>query len=116
MAVTKGLVGLFAVVSLVACASTVPVTGETPDGERFAGTFGYPGDGRGGGPFELRSDRGVVCEGRWQIDDDGAGATFLTCDDGRTGTAELSTRSVPGVVRGMLGGKPFTGTFERPPG
>ncbi|MFZ5781814.1 MAG: hypothetical protein ACOY4R_16605 [Pseudomonadota bacterium] len=104
-----------AALSLAACGGTVPVTAETPDGERFAGTFGYPGDGRGGGPFELRSDRGAVCAGRWQLDDDGAGATFLTCDDGRTGTAELSTRSVPATVRGMLGGKPFIGTFERPP-
>ncbi|WP_422000413.1 hypothetical protein [Reyranella sp.] len=106
---------MVAVLSLAAC-GTVPVTGETPDGERFAGTFGYPGDGRGGGPFELRSDRGAVCAGRWQLDDDGAGATFLTCEDGRSGTAELSTRSAPGTLRGMLGGKPFIGTFEQPPG
>ncbi|MBN9514786.1 MAG: hypothetical protein J0H97_15375 [Alphaproteobacteria bacterium] len=103
-----------ALLSLGACSGTVPVSGETADGERFNGTFSTPGDGRGGGALSLRGDKGVACDGRWQLDEDRAGAVFITCDDGRTGTAELSTNETPGTMRGMLGGKLFKGTFDDP--
>lgn len=103
-----------ALLSLGACTGTVPVSGETADGEKFNGTFSTPGDGRGGGALALRGDRGVACDGRWQLDADRAGAAFITCDDGRTGTAELSVRETPGTMRGMLGGKFFKGSFDNP--
>lgn len=103
-----------ALLSLAACSGTVPVSGETADGERFTGTFSTRTDGRDGGTAELRSDKGVTCDGRWTLDQDRSGSTIVACDDGRTGTAELSTRETPGTMKGMLGGKLFKGTFEDP--
>ena len=100
--------------SLAACSGTVPVSGETADGERFTGTFSTRTDGRGGGAAELRSDKGATCDGRWTLDQDRSGSAIVTCDDGRIGTAELSTRETPGTMKGMLGGKLFKGTFEDP--
>jgi hypothetical protein len=103
-----------ALLSLAACSGTVPVSGETADGERFTGTFSTRTDGRGGGTAELRSDKGAACDGRWQLDQDRTGSAIVTCDDGRTGTTELSARETPGTMKGMLGGKLFNGTFEDP--
>ena len=103
-----------ALLALGGCTGTVPVAGETADGERFTGTFSTPADGRGGGALALRGDKGAACDGRWQLDADRAGAAFITCDDGRTGTAELSVREAPGSMRGMLGGKFFKGSFDNP--
>lgn len=103
-----------ALLALGGCTGTVPVTGETADGEKFTGTFSTPADGRGGGALALSGDKGAACDGRWQLDADRAGSIVITCDDGRTGTAELSVRETPGTMRGMLGGKLFKGTFDDP--
>ncbi len=103
-----------ALLALGGCTATVPVAGETADGEKFTGTFSTPGDGRGGGALALSGDKGAVCDGRWQLDADRLGSIVVVCEDGRTGTAELSARETPGTMRGMLGGKLFKGTFDDP--
>lgn len=95
------------------CSDTVPLSGETSDGEKFSGTFSRRTDGVGG-KLALGSDRGAICEGRWHLDEDHTGSMVFTCRDGRTGTAELSGRQADGTMKGMLGGKPFKGAFEDP--
>lgn len=109
----KGLLVVVVLLLATACSGTVPVSGETSDGERFAGTFNRRTDGNGG-TVALGSDKGTICEGRWHLDEDRTGSAVLTCSDGRTGTAELSASQPAGTMKGMLGGKRFDGTFEDP--
>lgn len=109
----KRLICGLTLLSLAGCSGTVPVSGETSDGEKFSGTFSRRTEGVGG-TVALSSDRGAICEGRWHLDEDHAGSTFFTCRDGRTGTAELSGRQAEKTMKGMLGGKPFKGAFEDP--
>jgi hypothetical protein len=115
---TTRLICVFALLSLGACSGTVPASGETSDGETFSGTFSRRSDGIGG-VVALRSDKGTNCEGRWQLDEDQTGedqtgSAVLICSDGRTGTAQLSARQPAGTMKGMLGGKPFSGRFQDP--
>lgn len=109
----KRLICGILLLSLSACSGTVPASGETSDGETFSGTFSRRSDGIGG-VIALRSDKGVSCEGRWYLDEDQTGSAVVNCSDGRTGTAELSARQANGTMKGMLGGKPFSGTFQDP--
>lgn len=109
----RQLIGVIALLSLAGCSGRVPALGETSDGEKFTGTFDRRADGLGGA-ITLSSDKGVSCEGRWHLDDDQTGSAVMTCSDGRTGTAELSVLQASGTMRGMLGGKPFKGTFVDP--
>ena len=83
---TTRLICVFEHLSLGACSGTVAASGETSDGETFSGTFSRRSDGIGG-VVALRSDKGTNCEGRWQP---------------------------AGTLKGMLGGKPFSGTFQDP--
>lgn len=99
--------------SLVGCSGTVPASGETSDGESFTGAFSRRADGIGG-VVAMSSDRGIACEGRWHLDEDHTGSAVMTCNDGRTGTMELAVEPVRGTMKGMLGGKPFKGTFRDP--
>lgn len=98
---------------LAGCGSAVPMDGETAEGERFTGSL--TARGLGYGPAEMRTGTGVDCSGMWQVDPDRAGSATFTCSDGRTGSVELSSGDAAGTMRGMLGGKPFTGSFERSP-
>ncbi len=110
----KRLPSIIALLSLAGCSGVVPAAGETIDGEKFSGTFSRRTDGIGG-VVALTSDRGALCEGRWALDEDHAGSMALTCADGRTGTAELMPgRETGGMMKGMLGGKPFAGTYDSP--
>lgn len=102
-----------ALLSLAGCSGVVPASGETADGEKFSGTFSRRTDGIGG-TVALTSDKGTICDGRWQFDQDQTGSVVVTCSDGRTGTAELSARQPKGTMKGMLGGKRFEGTFDDP--
>lgn len=97
---------------LGACGTASSISGHTSDGEQFTGEL----TARGGnyGPLEIRNNGGVSCTGIWQLDQDHAGSMSVTCSDGRTGTTELSAGDSVGTMKGMLGGKPFAGTFERP--
>ena len=103
----------FALLALTGCSGTVPASGETSDGETFTGTFSRRSDGIGGVVL-LRSDKGASCEGRWTLAADQTGSAVVVCSDGRTGTAELSAQEANGTMKGMLGGKPFKGTFQDP--
>ena len=107
------LIGKIAFLVLAGCSGTAPVSGETADGEQFSGTFTRRTNGLGSA-LALRSDRGAVCEGQWQLDERSTGSVVIVCTDGRTGTAELWAREGTGVMKGMLGGLPFRGTFEDP--
>ena len=106
---TTRLICVLVLLSVSACSGTVPASGKTSDGETFSGTFSRRSDGIGG-VIALRSYKGPSCEGRWNLDEDQTGSAVMTCSDGRTGTAEISNR----IMRGMLGGKPFSGTFQDP--
>lgn len=109
----KRLLLVIVLLSAGGCSGEVPASGETIDGEKFSGTFGRRTDGAGG-TVALSRDKGAVCEGRWHLDAEHTGSAVLTCSDGRTGTAELSAGQASGTMKGMLGGKPFAGTFEDP--
>lgn len=109
----RQLIGMIALLSLAGCSGRVPALGETSDGEKFTGMFDRRADGLGGA-VTLISDRGVNCNGRWYLDEDQTGSAVITCSDGRTGTAELSVQQANGSMTGMLGGKPFKGTFVDP--
>jgi hypothetical protein len=109
----KRTILLAALLALGGCGTPIPFDGQTADGERFSGTL--TAEGRERGPLEMRNADGVTCTGSWQLDTDLRGAAFLMCSDGRTGTAELSSLETPGKMRGMLGGRPFKGTYERSP-
>ncbi|WP_422035572.1 hypothetical protein [Reyranella sp.] len=98
---------------LAGCSGTVPVTGQTVDGETFSGTFSRRTDGLGGA-VALQSSGGVICDGRWHLDEKKTGSVAVTCSDGRTGTAELTARPIGGTMKGMLGGKYFEGQFDDP--
>ncbi len=96
------------------CGTAIPMGGETLDGERFVGSLTTRG--RDYGPMDMRNISGVECNGIWQLDSQSSGSASFTCSDGRTGTAELSANdATAGTMKGMLGGKPFAGTFERSP-
>lgn len=95
------------------CGQSIPTGGQAFSGEEFTGTL--TALGRESGPLEIRNAGGVACHGTWQLAPDSRGAAFMTCSDGRTGTAGLSLLSAPGTMTGMLGGKPFKGTVERSP-
>ncbi len=99
--------------SLVGCSGAVPASGGTSDGEQFTGTFTKRSYGMAG-VVKLSSNRGSACEGRWHLDEEYTGSASMTCSDGRTGTVELSVQSESGTMKGMLGGKPFKGTFQDP--
>jgi len=101
-----------ALLILGACGTTVPVNGSTSEGEQFTGEL--TARGLNYGPLEIRNTAGVSCRGIWQLDQDHAGSMSVTCSDGRTGTTELSAGDSLGTMKGMLGGKPFAGTFEKP--
>ena len=109
----KRLLPIIVLLAATGCSGNVPASGETIDGEKFSGTFSRRTDGVGGA-VALSSDKGAVCEGRWHLDAEHTGSAVLTCSDGRTGTAELSAQQASGTMKGMLGGKPFAGTFEDP--
>lgn len=104
---------LIGALTLGGCGSSIPMRGETADGEQFVGSLTT--QGRTYGPIDMRNGSGVVCRGMWQLDSQNAGSASFTCADGRSGTAELSAVEVSGTMKGMLGGKPFTGIFERLP-
>jgi hypothetical protein len=95
------------------CGSAIPIGGETAEGERFLGSLTTRG--RDYGPMSMRNESGVECSGTWLFDAQNSGSASFTCSDGRSGTVELSAADATGTVRGMLDGKPFLGTFERPP-
>lgn len=95
------------------CGSAVPMGAQTVEGEQFVGSL--TGRGLGYGPVEMRNTAGVDCSGIWQLDSQSSGSATFTCSDGRTGSAELMSGDAAGTMTGMLGGKPFTGTFERSP-
>lgn len=99
--------------TVAACSGTVPVAGETADGEQFSGTFTRRTNGLGSA-VALKSDKGASCEGQWQLDEQSTGSVVILCADGRTGTAELSAQAGKGTMKGMLGGLPFKGRFEDP--
>lgn len=110
----KRLLPVIALLSLAGCSGNVPASGETIDGEKFSGTLSRRTDGVGG-VVVLTSDRGATCSGRWHLDEDHTGSVTIACSDGRTGTAELSPgQASSGTMKGMLGGKPFEGTYENP--
>ena len=109
----KRLALLAATLTLAGCGTPIAVDGQTADGEQFTGTL--TAEGREFGPLEIRNASGVVCTGTWQFDTDQRGSATLSCSDGRTGSAELSSLEVPGKMSGMLGGKLFRGTYERLP-
>ncbi len=110
----KAMLVVMALLVLAGCSGTLPVSGETVDGEKFSGTFSRRTDGIGG-TVTLVSDKGPTCDGRWHLDDvDRMGSVVLKCSDGRTGTAELDAGQPNGTMRGMLGGKRFEGIFEDP--
>ncbi len=96
------LICMMGFLALGACSGTVPVAGETADGERFSGTFTRRTNGLGS-TIALRSDKGAVCEGHWQLDERSTGSVVIVCTDGRTGTAELWAREGTGRMKGMLG-------------
>lgn len=98
---------------LSGCGSTIAMGGETGEGERFVGSLTT--HGRDYGPVDMRNGGGVECNGIWQLDSQSSGSASSRCSDGRTGTAELSARDAAGTMKGMLGGRPFAGTFERLP-
>ncbi len=98
---------------LAGCGSAIPMGGETVEGERFVGSLTK--HGRDYGPLDMRNGSGVECDGIWQLDSQSSGSLTFTCSDGRSGTAELSAGDASGIMKGMLGGKPFAGTFERSP-
>lgn len=95
------------------CGTVISMGAQTSDGEQFVGSL--TGHGRDYGPMDMRNSSGVECNGIWQLDPQGTGSVSLSCSDGRTGTAELSGDVTPGTMKGMLGGKPFAGTFQRSP-
>lgn len=107
------LICAMAFLALAGCSGTVPVSGETADGEQFSGTFTRRTNGLGSA-VALRSDKGAVCEGQWSLDERSTGSVVIVCDDGRTGTAELTGHGGSGTMKGMLGGLPFKGIFEDP--
>jgi hypothetical protein len=98
---------------LSGCSSDIPMGGSAGEGERFVGSLTTRG--RDYGPMDMRNSSGVECSGTWQLDSQRSGSASFTCNDGRTGTAELSASDASGTMKGMLGGKPFAGTFERSP-
>lgn len=91
------------------CGTVVSMGGQTSDGEQFVGSLA--GQGRDYGPMDMRNSSGVECNGIWHLDPQGTGSVSLSCSDGRTGTAELTA----GTMKGLLGDKPFSGTFQRSP-
>lgn len=95
------------------CGTVISMGAETADGEQFVGSLTTKG--RDYGPLDMRNSGGTECSGTWHIDPQRSGSATLTCSDGRTGTAELLGSDGGGTMKGMLGGKPFTGTFERSP-
>lgn len=95
------------------CGTAIPMGAETAEGERFVGSL--TARGRDYGPMDMRNSSGIECSGIWQLDAQHAGSVSLTCADGRTGTAELFGSDAGGTMKGMLGGKPFAGTYERSP-
>lgn len=103
----------FGMLLLGACGSAVPMGGETTEGERFVGSLTTRG--RDYGPMDMRNDSGVACSGTWLLASRNSGSVSFTCSDGRSGTAELTAVEASGTMKGMLDGKPFAGTFERPP-
>lgn len=107
------LVGGMALLALAGCSGTVPVRGETTDGEQFSGTFTRRTNGLGSA-VALKSDKGAICEGQWSLDEQSTGSVVIVCNDGRTGSAELSAHDGSGTMKGMLGRMPFKGTFEDP--
>ena len=98
---------------LSGCGTAIPMDGGTAGGEQFVGSL--TARGRDYGPLEMRNGTGVECSGIWQLDAQRSGSASFTCNDGRSGTAELSPGDTAGTTKGMLGGKPFAGTFERSP-
>lgn len=99
---------LLAVLGAVAgCAANYPVTGSTAGGEQFRGVFRMAADGGPTGDMEMTSPR-TRCVGRYQFGDHLAATVLLTCEDGRSGVADLSSQAKPWTMKGKLGGQPFT--------
>lgn len=95
------------------CGTVVSMGAQTSDGEQFVGSL--TGQGRDYGPIDMRNSSGVECSGIWHMDPQGTGSVSLNCSDGRTGTAELTADDAAGTMKGLLGDKPFSGTFQRSP-
>lgn len=109
----KSLLSVALLLLVGGCGIATSMGGQTSDGEQFVGSL--TGHGRDYGPLDMRNGSGVECNGIWQLDQQGTGSVSLSCSDGRTGTAELSAGETVGTMKGMLGGKPFAGTFQRSP-
>ena len=106
---------LFAGIVLISgCGSGIPLGGQTAEGEQFVGSMTTRG--RDYGPMNMSNGSDVACDGIWQLDSQRLGSLTFSCTDGRTGTAELAVGdAAAGTMKGMLGGKPFAGTFETSP-
>lgn len=98
---------------LSGCGSAIQMSGQTVEGERFVGSLTTRG--RDYSPLDMRNVSGVECSGTWLFDAPNSGSASFSCSDGRSGTAEFTAAEASGTMKGMLDGKPFSGTFERSP-
>lgn len=101
MSARRALAAL-ALAGLAGCGSlTVPVTGESATGERFAGTATAEISGKGS--FQAATAGGVTCGGTYNaLDASRRISVPFSCSDGRSGIVDV-TRD-PGGVSGVGSG------------
>ncbi len=96
--------------TLMGCGGTYYKMHGVVDGDQevFNGTFVRRFSGVG--DFQIRSTKGRVCTGEMPFEGKTRARGTITCNDGQTGTIELTTDGEQGNGAGTIGGRPFVFT------
>ena len=97
-------------VALAGCGGTYYKMHGVVDGDQevFNGTFVRRFNGVG--DFQIRSTKGRICTGEMPFEGKTRARGTITCNDGQTGTVELTTDGEQGNGSGTIGGRPFVFT------
>jgi hypothetical protein len=108
--IAKLFVALAAMSVLAACSMTLPVTGQSAEGdETFTGSAtGYVD---GGGTLEIASSKGRKCSGTFVYVTRRNGSGTFTCTDGQSGPFNFVSTGTRGTGTGTIGGRSFTFSF-----
>lgn len=95
---------------LSGCAMTLPLSGQTENGdETFTGkATGYMD---GGGNLELSSSKGMKCNGTFVYVTSRNGEGTFTCSNGQSGSFTFVSTGTRGTGKGTIGSRRFTFTF-----
>lgn len=107
---TRGVAALLSLFLLAGCEASVPVTGASEDGlETFTGTASGGLDGAG--TLNIKTSRGMSCEGAFVYATEREGKGTFRCSGGTGGTFEFVSTGTRGTGTGVIGGRRFTFTF-----